>query len=117
ALEEDRELAVVHAQGLQTGLLQLRLECARRVLALAQLRPRAGRIEARAAALEAEQRHDRRRPRLGRRVDPGVERVGRRDPPLELLAQLVQPRGGEVPLAGALDALRLAEVPKRRDRD
>src|SRR5206468_3878123 len=67
----------------------------------------------RAAALEAEQRDDRGGPLLGRCVDAGVERVRLLDLRCEVVAELVEPGAGEDPVAGALDAVRLAEMPER----
>ena len=104
-LEKERELRVLDLHGFDP---ELRLELCGRPLALAERCRRPGPVELCAPALESEQRHDRDRPRLGRRVDAGIERIGLVEPALELGAQLVEPIAGEEPVAGALDAGRVA---------
>src|SRR5262249_57879294 len=99
-LQEERELCVFDLDRLQA---ETALEVGGRRLALAERRCRPGPVELRAAPLEAEQRHNRARPRLGRRMDTRIERVGSVDPALEVRPQLVEPGAGEHPVARMLD--------------
>src|SRR5204862_1304553 len=106
-LEEARERGIVDPHRLEA---ELRLERGRRLGTRAELGRRARAVELGAAAFEAEQRHHRGPPGLRRRRDAGVERVGGREPRIEVGAQLVEPGAGEDPAVGALDARQRAEM-------
>ena len=108
ALQEGRQLAVVDGDRREARCGELRLERLGRARALAEARHRARKVEARAPPLDAGEREHVLGPWLCGNRDPGVERVGGLDPRPQGGTQLLEPFGGEDPLAGVLEAVRLA---------
>ena len=98
-LEMAGEFRVLGTDGLEARHLGRREKVARLLRALRKPGSASGDDEPPAAALEAEERHDRVRPRLRGRRNTGIERVRRRRARVQRLAELVQPGPGEDPAA------------------